>query len=193
MKESLIISILIVFIYMFLFSNKNKLILTEAGRDGEKFLVFNDKKKKESASLLKLMIGKMYKLKTHLVENKDRFPKFKDSIELLDKNFTKTRTRIFENPPTSDYTSYSVNKGEELAFCLRSKKNGNLHNINLLMYVALHELAHVGCHEIGHTQLFKEIFEFYTKEAIKIGIYKYDDYDSNPVEYCGMVLSSSIL
>lgn len=178
---------------MFLFSNKNKLILTEAGRDGEKFLVFNDKKKKESASLLKLMIGKMYKLKTHLVENKDRFPKFKDSIELLDKNFTKTRTRIFENPPTSDYTSYSVNKGEELAFCLRSKKNGNLHNINLLMYVALHELAHVGCHEIGHTQLFKEIFEFYTKEAIKIGIYKYDDYDSNPVEYCGMVLSSSIL
>lgn len=193
MKESLIIAILIVFIYMFLFSNKNKLVLTEAGNDGEKFLVFNDKKKKESAVLLKLMIGKMYKLKNHLVENKHKFPNFKDSIELLQKNLTKSRTRIFENPPTSDYTSYSVNKGEELAFCLRSKKDGHLHNINLLMYVALHELAHVGCHEIGHTQLFKEIFEFYTKEAIKIGIYKYDDYDSNPVEYCGMVLSSSIL
>jgi len=193
MKESLILSILIIFIYMFLFSNKNKLVLTEAGNTGEKFLVFNDKKKKESANLLNLMIKNIYKLKKHLIENKHKFPDFKDSIELLQKNLNKSRTRIFENPPTSDYTSYSVNKGEELAFCLRSKKNGKLHNINLLMYVALHELAHVGCHEIGHTQLFKEIFEFYTKEAIKIGIYKYEDYDSNPVEYCGMVLSSSIL
>ena len=62
-----------------------------------------------------------------------------------------------------------------------------------MMYVALHELAHVGCHEIGHTELFKDIFAFYTREAIKLGIYKYEDYDSNPVEYCGMVLSSSII
>ena len=178
---------------MFLFSNKNNLVLTESGESGEKFLVFNDKKKKQSANLLDNMIKNMYTLKSHLIKNKDNFPKFKESIDLLEKNLNKSRTRIFENPPTSDYTSYSVNKGEELAFCLRSKKNGNLHNINLLMYVALHELAHVGCHEIGHTELFKEIFEFYTNEAIKIGIYKYDDYDSNPVEYCGMVLSSSIL
>ncbi len=178
---------------MFLFSNKNKLVLQESGNSGEKFLVFNDKRKKESANLLNLMIKNMYRLKNHLVKNKDKFPRFEQSIELLDKNFTKSRTRIYENPPTSEYTSYSVNKGEELAFCLRSKKNGEFHELNLLMYVALHELAHVGCNEIGHTQWFKEIFEFYTKEAIKLGIYRYDDYDSNPVEYCGMMLSSSIL
>lgn len=178
---------------MFLFSNKNNLVLMESNNSGKKFLVFNDKKKKISARLLADLITNMYKLKNHLVSNIDKFPEFRDSIELLNKNFTEARTRIYENPPTSDYTSYSVNKGEELAFCLRSKKNGNHHNINLLMYVALHELAHVGCHEIGHTDLFKEIFAFYTKEAIKIGIYKYEDYDTNPVEYCGMVLSSSII
>ena len=193
MKETLIISLLIIFIYMFLFSNKNNLVLMESNNSGKKFLVFNDKKKKISAKLLADLITNMYKLKNHLVSNIDKFPDFRDSIELLNKNFTEARTRIYENPPTSDYTSYSVNKGEELAFCLRSKKNGNHHNINLLMYVALHELAHVGCHEIGHTDLFKEIFAFYTKEAINIGIYKYEDYDTNPVEYCGMVLSSSII
>lgn len=193
MKETLIISLLIIFIYMFLFSNKNNLVLMESNNSGKKFLVFNDKKKKISAKLLADLITNMYKLKNHLVSNIDKFPEFRDSIELLNKNFTEARTRIYENPPTSDYTSYSVNKGEELAFCLRSKKNGNHHNINLLMYVALHELAHVGCHEIGHTDLFKEIFAFYTKEAINIGIYKYEDYDTNPVEYCGMVLSSSII
>ncbi len=193
MKESLIISALIVFIYIFLFSNKNNLVLMESNNSGTKFLVHNDKQKKESAALLSRIITNMYKLKNHLVSNKNKFPEFKDSIELLNENFYEARTKIYENPPTSDFTSYSVNKGEEIAFCLKSKKNGNLHKLNLIMYVALHELAHVGCHEIGHTELFKDIFAFYTREAIKLGIYKYEDYDSNPVEYCGMVLSSSII
>jgi hypothetical protein len=31
------------------------------------------------------------------------------------------------------------------------------------------------------------------EEAIKINVYKYQDYSNNPVEYCGMNLSSSII
>lgn len=173
--------------------NKKNLVLMEASNSGFKFLVHNDKFKKESANLLSEIITRMYKLRNHLVRNKDNFPEFKDSISLLETNLSEKRTNIYENAPTSEYTSYSVNKGEEVVFCLKSKKTGELHKINLLMYVAIHEMAHIGCHEIGHTNLFKNIFEFYTKESIKIGIYKYDDYDTNPVEYCGMVLSSSII
>lgn len=173
--------------------NKKNLVLMEASNSGFKFLVHNDKFKKESANLLSEIITRMYKLRNHLVRNKDNFPEFEDSITLLEKNLKEERTNIYENAPTSEYTSYSVNKGEEVVFCLKSKKTGELHKINLLMYVAIHEMAHIGCHEIGHTNLFKNIFEFYTKESIKIGIYKYDDYDTNPVEYCGMVLSSSII
>ncbi len=193
MKESLILSIFVIFIYMFLFMNKKKLVLMESSNSGHKFLVHNDKLKKQSANLLSEIITRMYKLRNHLVKNIDKHPEFADSIKLLEKNLNDSRTNIYENSPDSDYTSYSVNKGEEVVFCLKSKKTGDLHNINLLMYVAIHEMAHVGCHEIGHTDLFKRIFEFYTKEAIKIGIYSYEDYDNNPVEYCGMVLSSNII
>ena len=203
MKETLIISFLVIIIYIFLFVNKNNLVLIESSSTGTKILVNNDDKKKESADLLGNLIQIMFKLKNHLIKNKEKLVseyegKFKESdlrecIDMLDKNFDEAKTKIYENPPTSDYTSYSVNKGEELAFCLRSKKNGNHHTLNLLMYVAIHEMAHIGCREIGHTDLFKEIFAFYTKEAIKIGVYRYEDYDSNPVEYCGMILSSSII
>ena len=203
MKETLIISFLVIIIYIFLFVNKNNLVLMESSSTGTKILVNNDEKKKESADLLGSLIQIMFKLKNHLIKNKEKLVsqyegKFKESdlrecIDMLDKNFDEAKTKIYENPPSSDYTSYSVNKGEELAFCLRSKKNGNHHTLNLLMYVAIHEMAHIGCREIGHTDLFKEIFAFYTKEAIKIGVYRYEDYDSNPVEYCGMILSSSII
>ena len=196
MKESLIISILVIFIYIFLFSNKNNLILIKSDKSVKQFLVTNDCLKKESAKLLDEIIDRMYRLKDHLIKIIDTVSddKLKDSIRLLGKNLKSSRTKIYENPPNSNYTSYSVNKGEEVVFCLKSKKKKNtLHKIDLLMYVAIHEMAHIGCHEIGHTELFKKIFEFYVKESINIGIYKYEDYDSNPVEYCGMILSSNIV
>lgn len=193
MKESIIISIFILFIFIFCNLNKKNLVLIEANNSGYKFLVHNDKFKHESANILSEIITRMYKLKNHLVNNKNKFDDFKDSIDLLEHNLNENRTKIYENAPTSTYTSYSVNKGEEVVFCLKSKKTGELHKINLLTYVAIHEMSHIGCHEIGHTKLFKKIFQFYASEAVKIGIYEYENYDSNPVEYCGMVLSSTVL
>ena len=119
--------------------------------------------------------------------------KIEQYINQLGQNFNEDKTVIYETDPDSNLTSYSVNKGEELSFCLKSKKTDNLHDINLMMYVAIHELAHIGCPEIGHGDLFKKIFKFFTEEAIKIGIYKKVNYSELPVEYCGMVLSSSIV
>ena len=65
--------------------------------------------------------------------------------------------------------------------------------MNLLMYVAIHELAHIACPEIGHGSLFINIFKFLAEQAIKLKIYKYKDYYANPEEYCGMILSSTVL
>ena len=61
------------------------------------------------------------------------------------------------------------------------------------MYVALHEISHLACKEIGHTQLFKDIFEFIVIQAIEINLYKKIDFEENPTEYCGMTLTSSII
>ena len=193
MKESLIISIIIIFIYIFLFHNKKNVVLITGKDNFTKCLVYDDDKKKDSALLLEKITENMFKLKSYLYTNRDNFQDLKDYIKQLHRNLNKDRTLIYENDPKSDLTSFSVNKGEEIAFCLKSKKTGEIHDANLIMYVALHEMAHIACPEIGHGELFKKIFKFLTEQAIELGIYKYDDYDSKPVEYCGMMLSSNII
>ena len=172
--------------------NNSKFVLIES-KDGQKVRVNDKIDKKASADLLSEIIKRIYRLRNYLESNISKYPEYKECIELLTKNLNPERTQIYENSTSSEYTSYSVNKGEEIVFCLRSKKTGELHDINLMMYVTIHELAHVGCFEIGHTPLFKRIFAFYLTVAIELGLYKYDNYDSNPVEYCGMILSSTII
>jgi predicted metal-dependent hydrolase len=192
MKESILISVIIIFIYIFLFINRNNVIYIEANT-GTKFLVHKDDKKQEKANLLGQLVQNLYILKNHMVTNKTTFSEFEEYINQLSENFNENRTAIYETDPTSDLTSYSVNKGEELSFCLRSKKTNELHDINLMMYVAIHEMAHIACPEIGHGDLFKKIFRKLVEEAIIIGIYKKINYSSQPSEYCGMILSSSII
>ena len=135
----------------------------------------------------------MYLLRDYLVANSSNFPEYSEYINLLANNFNKNITKIYETSLNSNYTSYSINKGEELVFCLRCKKTHNLHTINLLMYVAVHEMAHTACPETGHTPLFNKIFKFLLERAIEIKLYYYEDYANNPVEYCGMKLYTNIL
>lgn len=192
MNETILISVIIIFIFIFLFYNKNNLEYVESS-NGVKYLVNNDNLKKDSAELMSSVVENMFRLKNYLVRNKENFKDYIQYIDQLSINLNETRTSIYETEPSSNLTSYSVNKGEEISFCLKSKKNGKLHDINLLMYVAIHEMAHIACPEIGHGDLFKKIFKFLTEEAVNIGIYRKEDYSSNPVEYCGMILSSSII
>ena len=86
-----------------------------------------------------------------------------------------------------------MNKGEEIVFCLRSKNDNKLHDINELMYVAIHEIAHVGCPEIGHTPLFLKINKILLKQAVECNVYVYKNYSLYPEDYCGIKLSTTIL
>ena len=191
-NESILLSIIIIFIYILYLIKKDRLTLVEANNNVQ-FMVYNDINKRHSANLLATLVDRMYKLRNILISNKNNYKEYKLNIELLEKNFNIERTSIYENAPDTDLTSYSVNKGEELAFCLKSKKTGKFHEINLLMYVAIHEMAHMACPEVGHGELFKDIFRFLTLEAINLELYKKINYQDNPVEYCGMILSSSIV
>ena len=80
---------------------------------------------------------------------------------------------ITETDKDSKYTSYSVNKGEKMVFCLRSRdEKNNLVDINTIMFVAIHELAHTMTKSIGHTQEFWDKFRTLLKNARKLGIKK---------------------
>jgi len=192
-EEICMISFVVVLIYVMYRIRKNKLTIVEASDNGMKLMVYNDKNKRKAADILAEIIKRMFILRHTLIKEKDNYPEYKQYIELLEENLTEDRTKIYENDPNSDLTSFSVNKGEELAFCLKSKRTGEMHEINLLIYVALHEMAHIACPEIGHGDLFKKIFKFLTLKAMEIGVYQKMDYNQSPVEYCGMVLSSSIV
>lgn len=79
-----------------------------------------------------------------------------------------------------DNRSYTINK-KKIYMCLRDE-NGDYYDDNMLLFVAIHELAHVLCDEIGHTDKFNSIFQDLLKQAIGIGIY---DPDIEPVyNYC---------
>lgn len=93
------------------------------------------------------------------------------------------------NPSGS--TSYTENKGEKLVLCLRSKTPNaqgehEFHDINLIMFVELHELTHVMNDRWGHTQIFWKLFKFLLKEAVECGVYNPINYRDNPQVYCGM-------
>lgn len=101
---------------------------------------------------------------------------------------------ISEGSNRTEYTSYSVNKGEKIVFCLRSKNEDNrLVDVNTIMFVALHELAHVATVSTGHTDEFWNNFTWLLQEAINIGIYKEHDYKTKPVKYCGIKITDSPL
>ena len=194
MKETILISIILIFIYIYFFLNKKNLISIES-YNGTKYMVYNDNLNKDKANLLASIVKNMCVLKNHLIKNidTDDLSEYKSYIQQLDKNFNENRTSIYETDPNSNLTSYSVNKGEELSVCLKSKTNGQLHEINLLMYVIIHEMSHFACPEIGHGPLFQKIFKKFLEVSIKLEIYNYEDYSSKPIEYCGMILSSNVV
>ena len=144
---------------------------------------------------LEAIKAKTYLFIDKLYQNRDKYAEYKESIERLYKN---TRYTVFtENTAKRDaqgnlYTSYTINKGAEVAICMRNK-DGDLLNTNVVFYVVLHELAHIACLEEGHTALFKKIYKFLLKEAINNGLYIFHDYEMNPVNYCEYMIDENIL
>lgn len=102
--------------------------------------------------------------------------------------------KIKEILPTSEYTAYSENKGEKLALCLNEKKEdaeSRLIDPNTLMYVAMHELAHVGTVSVGHDSEFWANFKRIIEFAAEAGLYRPVDYKKNNTSYCGMKLTDN--
>jgi len=160
--------------------------------DNGEYLVQNLDQKEEATYILSLMHQKINMLREHFLTVKDSsyapyqsyITQFCDRIKGI---------KLYENAPDGKYTSFTINKGDEMGLCLRSRKTGLLHDQNLITYVVLHELSHVACPEQDHTELFKKIFIFMIGTAAKMNIYVIQDYQLNPQEYCGMTLDEKLV
>jgi hypothetical protein len=154
--------------------------------DGKKYCVRERNKLELAADRLANANKNMQGLVDHC--NKE-YPD-RDNIKRLVKGYNPKK--IYETLPTSQYTAYSENKGEKLAFCLDTEKNGGtLIDPNTLTFVAIHELSHVASKSIGHTDEFWNNFKFLLGEAKKINIYNPIDYKNKPARYCGMTISDN--
>jgi hypothetical protein len=158
--------------------------------NGTNFLVRNLYDKEIAAETLSNIKENLITLVDKINEDNDN-DEYKNYMRKI-KDRMKT-VKIRESSPNSSYTSYTVNKGEEMVFCIRSIYDNSIHDINELLYVAIHEIAHIGCPEIGHTELFKKINIYLLNKAVLYNIYNYKNYNINNVEYCGMNISSNIL
>lgn len=99
-----------------------------------------------------------------------------------------------ENDMQSADTSYSENKGQKIVVCLRDKTKPPTYPLidqNTIMFVMLHEMAHLMTETIGHTQEFWTNFRRILEDAVKVGVYTPVNYASRPTPYCGMTITDS--
>ena len=155
--------------------------------DGKKYCVRERNNIQKASNLLARTTENI----EYLVKNVgQRYPS-RDNVKRLVENFNPKT--IKETLPTSEYTAYTENKGEKMAFCLNKKKNNddNLIDANTLMFVAIHEVAHIMTESIGHTEEFWNNFKFLLENAVELKIYTPVDYKNEPQGYCGMNITDN--
>ena len=157
-----------------------------SSKDGNRYCVRERQKLELAANLLADVTAKCKALVQYMKEKHPNDPRVKRLVEGFNPQ------KISETLPTSELTAYSENKGEKIAFCLNTTKNGDkLIDISTLTFVALHELSHILTESIGHKQEFWNNFKFVLENAKAAGIYDPVDYKKNPKEYCGMTINDN--
>lgn len=159
-----------------------------ADSNSKKYCVRERDKLKEAALLLANVSNRL----DILVKNMNRDAPDDPLVERIVKNFN--AEKIKEILPTSEYTAYSENKGEKLALCLNEVKedaNSRLIDHNTLMYVAMHELSHVGTVSIGHGKEFWQNFKTIIEYAVRYKLYEPVNYKKQNQLYCGMNLTDN--
>ena len=169
-----------------LFYQRSKISI-KSNIDGRYYTVKNNNVKQQSAELLATINQGLLKL-IERVNVSQIEPSYAKNLQKFDPDV------LHENIVNFD-TTYTLDKGKFMAFCLgpRNSNEPRLYDINLMMYVAIHELAHIASDSIGHTDEFKRNFADLLQKAIDIGVYKYVDYSKEPVDYCGINLTRNIL
>ena len=186
--EGLIILASIVIVSYFAYTTymNDNLIKIKSTVDNNEYFVQDKDDAAEAANLIAQIRKNLILLVEHLIKS---HPPDDIRIILLKENFNPDALREVEDG--SSYTSYSINKGEKIVLCLRNKDG--LVNINTMMFVCLHELAHVCNETIGHDAAFWDTFRWILEESINIGIYKKQKFEEHPEPYCGMIINSSPL
>lgn len=160
------------------------------GPDGREYEMQNLPQKEEAVRLMSSVRGNLMKLYEH----------YRGDMALAqDPPVSRFLARFVpdvfvENDMQSSDTSYSENKGQKIVVCLRDKTKAPHYPLidqNTIMFVMLHEMAHLMTETIGHTQEFWTNFKRILHDAVQVGIYHPVNYAQTPTPYCGMTITDS--
>lgn len=199
--NTIFIVIVLLIIIVFLWYRFSSNIKHRSEIDGKYYTVRGGNGKTEtylqdSVDTLAIINKKVEKLIDYLDTNYKDDPNWNHRIAKLKENYSSDM--ISEATKDIRYTTFTVDK-QEMHICLRTRDQyEKVYDINLLMYVIIHELAHICNYSesfepiIGHGKEFVEIFQFLIENSMNIGIYEYEDYSQEPQEYCGIMITSNV-
>ena len=188
-----LIYLILIIILVYLICNYNNIfsddtVLVRSTVDNRRYKVLNKKDGQLAANQLALLRQKLKQFVTQLKlkhANDNRIARL--SSKFKPDNFS-------EGNNNGSFTSYSINKGEKIVFCLRQRnEHDDIIDINTITFVALHELSHVMTVSVGRTQEFWENFKFLLKEAVDMNVYQYQNFHLNPQKYCGITITNTPL
>jgi hypothetical protein len=166
----------------------NEVTYVKSTVDGKNYLVRIKDDSSEAANMLAKMRIKLEELCKIM---KEKYPNDESVIRM---NSKFNPDNITESGKNNQYTSYSINKGEKIVFCIRQKnEKEDLVDENTMTFVSIHELAHIMTKSVGHTDEFWSNFKKLLKHAIDANLYTEEDYKSNPKDYCGIKVTDSPL
>lgn len=183
------IFILLISLYVYGEHYTNEVEYVKSNVDNMYYLVRNMADKQDAANLLSRVNIRIKKFLKYL---RSKYFNNPDILRLF-RNYNEHQ--ISESIPSSKYTSYSINKGEKIIFCIRQRdaNNEKLMDINTMMFVAIHELSHLMSISIGHTDEFWNNMKFLIKESLQCPdkIYQYVPYHIKPQRYCGTMITDT--
>lgn len=181
------ICLLIIIIFIICYVKRSMEYISVEGSCGRKYYVlkrYNDTR--NAADILCILNGRCRSLIDHLKSSNNDTEK----VKILDSSYD------WNDLIESADETYNLNKGRKIYLCMRDS-SGNLFSINTLMFVVIHELAHIVTKtwDLGkaHSDEFWRNNIWLLKEAIKIGIYTPVDYSRKPIDYCNVAITSSPL
>lgn len=176
--------------YAYMSSGPGNLVSIPSRIDGREYMVQNLPNKEEAADRLAEIRRDIKKI---LFEYGQPEYSQDQACQILIKRFNPDN--LMENDVESKHTSYSENKGEKIVLCLRHKDKEGFPLIekNTVMFVVLHECAHLMTFSNGHTQEFWNNFRRLLQDSIKLGVYEQVNYSRTPTAYCGMMITDSPL
>ena len=181
-------------LYLFFAGGPGNLTEVKSTVDGQTYSVQDLPNKEGAADMLASIRANIEKIKEHY--SQDEFKTDRPASLFVERYKPQN---MMENSVTSGETSYSENKGEKIVLCLRDKTappSFPLVDLNTVMFVVLHEMAHLMTEELSsgkHTPEFWSNFRRMLEDSAKIGIYTPVNYSRQPQEYCGMTITDSPL